>query len=278
MFTALTPVDIALYVTALLATGVVAGFIAGLLGVGGGIVIVPVLYYVFTALGVPEDVKMHIAVGTSLSTIIFTSAMSVRAHNSRGAVDWALLRRWTPGIVVGVIIGTQLAAFISGEMLTAIFGFVALIVAIYMIVSRPEWRLANQLPGTWAQRAMAAVIGLISSLMGIGGGTLSVPAMTLVGYPIHKAVGTASAIGFAIGVPGTIGMIIGGWGKPDLPPLSLGFVSLIGLILILPTSMLLAPVGARAAHALPVRALKFAFAVFLALTAIRMLYSVFFGT
>jgi uncharacterized membrane protein YfcA len=269
--------ELALYAASLLATGVAAGFIAGLLGVGGGIVIVPVLYFVLGALGVDEEVKMHVAVGTSLSTIVFTSFASFRAHSRRGAVDFELLRSWAPGIVAGVIIGSFLASVFSGDVLTAIFGTIALIVAIYMAFSKPEWRVFSGLPTGILKHAVAAVIGAVSALMGIGGGTLSVPTLTLCGYPIHRAVGTAAAIGFAIGVPGTIGFIIAGWGREGLPPLSLGYVSLLGLILILPTSMLLAPWGARAAHALPVRGLRIAFAVFLALTSARMLYSVWGG-
>jgi uncharacterized membrane protein YfcA len=269
--------EIALYAASLLATGVAAGFIAGLLGVGGGIVIVPVLYFVLGALGVDEEVKMHVAVGTSLSTIVFTSFASFRAHSRRGAVDFELLRSWAPGIVAGVIIGSFLASVFSGDVLTAIFGTIALIVAIYMAFSKPEWRVFSGLPTGILKHAVAAVIGTVSALMGIGGGTLSVPTLTLCGYPIHRAVGTAAAIGFAIGVPGTIGFIIAGWGREGLPPLSLGYVSLLGLILILPTSILLAPWGARAAHALPVRGLRIAFAAFLALTSARMLYSVWGG-
>jgi uncharacterized protein len=269
--------EIALYAASLLATGVAAGFIAGLLGVGGGIVIVPVLYFVLGALGVDEEVKMHVAVGTSLSTIVFTSFASFRAHSRKGAVDFELLRSWAPGIVAGVIIGSFLASVFSGDVLTAIFGTIALIVAFYMAFSKPEWRVFSGLPTGILKHAVAAVIGTVSALMGIGGGTLSVPTLTLCGYPIHRAVGTAAAIGFAIGVPGTIGFIIAGWGREGLPPLSLGYVSLLGLILILPTSMLLAPWGARAAHALPVRGLRIAFATFLALTSARMLYSVWGG-
>jgi uncharacterized membrane protein YfcA len=269
--------EIALYAASLLATGVAAGFIAGLLGVGGGIVIVPVLYFVLGALGVDEEVKMHVAVGTSLSTIVFTSFSSLRAHSRKGAVDFELLRSWAPGIVAGVIIGSFLASVFSGDVLTAIFGTIALIVAIYMAFSKPEWRVFSGLPTGILKHAVAAVIGTVSALMGIGGGTLSVPTLTLCGYPIHRAVGTAAAIGFAIGVPGTIGFIIAGWGREGLPPLSLGYVSLLGLILILPTSILLAPWGARAAHALPVRGLRIAFAAFLALTSARMLYSVWGG-
>jgi uncharacterized membrane protein YfcA len=271
--------EILLYAAALLATGVAAGFVAGLLGVGGGIVIVPVLYLLFSALGVPEEVRMHVAVGTSLSTIVFTSFSSLRAHNSRGAVDWELFRSWAPGIVIGVLLGTALASVISGKSLTAFFGGVALIVAGWMAFSSPKFQPFSGLPQGILKYIVTGCIGIVSALMGIGGGTLSVPTMTLCGYPIHKAVGTASAVGFLIGVPGTIGMIIGGWNHTTLtaPPFSLGYVSLLGLVLILPTSMLLAPYGAKAAHALPVRGLKIAFAIFLAVTSIKMLSSLWTG-
>jgi uncharacterized membrane protein YfcA len=265
--------QIALYAAALLATGVAAGFIAGLLGVGGGIVIVPVLFLLFTALGVPEDVRMQVATGTSLSTIVFTSFSSLRAHSRRGATDWDLFRSWAPGIVVGVLLGTVLASIVSGKSLTAFFGVVALLVAGWMAFSPRELQLFPGLPTGILKSLVTGAIGIVSALMGIGGGTLSVPTMTLCGYPIHRAVGTASAIGFLIGLPGTLGMIVGGWGKAGLPPFSLGYVNLLGLILILPASMLLAPWGARAAHALPVRGLKIAFAVFLAVTALKMLSS-----
>lgn len=269
--------ELALYAAALLATGVAAGFIAGLLGVGGGIVIVPVLYLLFTSLGVPEGVRMHVAVGTSLSTIVFTSFSSLRAHSRRGAVDWELFRSWAPGIIAGVLAGTALAAIVSGRSLTAFFGIVALVVAGWMAFSPAGLRLFSGLPGGALKYTVTGGIGVVSALMGIGGGTLSVPTMTLCGYPIHRAVGTASAVGFLIGVPGTLGMMIGGWGRAGLPPFSLGYVSVLGLALILPTSMLLAPWGARAAHALPVRGLKVAFAVFLAATSVKMLSSVWTG-
>jgi uncharacterized membrane protein YfcA len=269
--------EIALYAIALRATGVVAGFIAGLLGVGGGIVIVPVLYLLFTALGVAEEVRMHVAVGTSLSTIVFTSYSSLSAHSKKGAVDWELFRSWAPGIIAGVLIGTAIAAVISGKSMTAIFGGIALVVALWMAFSPTGLQLFPGLPTGVLKYVITACIGIISALMGIGGGTLSVPTMTLCGYPIHRAVGTASAVGFLIGVPGTFGMIIGGWGEPGLPWGSLGYVNLLGLALILPASMLMAPYGARAAHALPVRGLKIAFAVFLAATAVKMLSSIWTG-
>lgn len=263
------------YAAALLFTGAIGGFVAGLLGVGGGIVIVPVLFYIFTLLGIDGDVKMHLAVGTSLSTIIFTSAMSVRSHWRRCAVDMDMLKRWGLAIFAGVVVGTLLAAQVKGPVLIAVFGVVALLVSLHMAFSKPSWRIADKLPGGVAEQAMASGIGAVSAMMGIGGGTLSVPTLSLFGYPIHKAVGTAAAIGFIIGVPGTIGFVLSGLGQDDLPPFSFGYVSLLGLALITPTSILMAPVGAWAAHALPVCGLKLAFAAFLFVTALRMLWTVF---
>lgn len=256
----------------LLATGVFAGILAGLLGVGGGIVVVPVLFHIFTQMELPEDVRMHLAVGTSLATIIPTAISSIRSHNSRGAVDWALLKSWGPAIAVGVLIGAGLAAQLSGITLQAIFGTVALLVAFNMAFGKSEWRLGDGLPGEPLRAALGVVIGGFSSMMGIGGGTLSVPIMTLFNMPIHRAVGTASAIGLIIAVPGAIGFMVTGWGIAGRPDYSIGYVSVIGFALIVPATILAAPWGAKLAHSLPVRGLKLAFALFLALTAVRMLY------
>lgn len=254
----------------LLVAGAVAGLTAGLLGVGGGIVLVPVLWNLFTALGVDEAVRMHLSVGTSLATIIATSMSSVRAHYRRGAVDLVMLRSWGPWIFAGVLAGTALAGIARGPALTLVFASVALIVAVYMAFARPDWRIADHLPEGPGKVLLATGIGTVSAMMGIGGGTLGVPIFSLCGYPIHRAVGTASALGFIIGVPGAIGFAVSGWNVPNLPPFSLGYVSLLGFALIFPTSTLLAPYGARIAHGLNTLALKRAFAVFLGITALRM--------
>lgn len=264
--------EIVIFGALLLAAGAVAGVTAGLLGVGGGIVIVPVLWHMFDAIGIDEDVRMHVAVGTSLATIIATSVSSVRAHHRRGAVDFALLRSWGIWIFLGVLAGTAIAGFVRGPVLTAVFATVALIVSLHMGFGKQDWRIAESLPRNPGKAGLAAVIGAISAMMGIGGGTLSVPILSLFGYPIHRAVGTAAAIGFIIGIPGTIGFIITGLGVPERPPLSLGYISLIGFALIFPTSTLLAPYGAKLAHGLNTRNLKRVFAVFLGFTALRMFY------
>lgn len=267
-----TLLEISLLAVGLLATGAISGVVAGLLGVGGGIVIVPVLFHLFTTMNISADVRMHLAVGTSLATIIATSSSSIRAHWRRGAVDTALLRQWGPWIFVGVLVGTALAGLVRGTLLSAVFASVALVVAVHMGLGSPRKVISEQLPEGVSRAGLAGFIGAVSAMMGIGGGTLSVPILTLFNYPIHRAVGTAAAIGFIIGVPGAIGFVISGWSAPNLPPFSFGYINLLGLALILPTSMLLAPVGAKLAHSLDTTRLRRVFAIFLAVTAARMFY------
>jgi uncharacterized protein len=262
-------------IAAALATGVVAGILAGLLGVGGGIVIVPVLYHIFPLLAIDESVRMHLAVGTSLATIILTSTMSARAHARRGALDRGLLVTYAPGVVVGVLIGAFLGARARGEILVLVFACVALVVALDMAFRRRNVHLAEApLDGLPAQ-VIGFFIGGFSAVMGIGGGTLSVPAFTLMGVPVHRAVGTAAAIGLLISVPGALGFLWNGLGSPYLPPGSVGYISLPALAAIVPGTMLCAPLGARIAHAISDRALRGAFALFLFLTSARMFYGVF---
>lgn len=265
---------IALFLAGLIIAGAFSGFIAGLLGVGGGIIIVPALYFILSALGVAESVRMHVAVGTSLATIIVTSLISARAHAARGALDMPLLKQWAPGILVGVSAGSGLALLMDGRTLTGLFALIALLMAVQMALGDRGLRIGNEPPQGLVAQAIAATIGAISALMGIGGGGLFVMALSLYGYPMHRAVGTAAAIGFLVGVPGTVGFMLGGWGDPLVPPFSAGYVNLLAALLLLPTSMLAAPLGARAAHAMPVRSLKLAFAVFLAVMSIRMFASI----
>lgn len=264
----------ALLAVALLATGVIAGVTAGLLGVGGGIVIVPVLYYIFPLVGIQESVLMHLAVGTSLATIIATGASSARAHYKRGSIDMELLKRWLLPIAIGVIGGSALAGNLSGGMLTLIFGVVALLVAANMVLRKEGSGIADKLPGSPLREALGFVIGGVSVMMGIGGGTLGVPILTLFSFPIRKAVGTAAAIGLIIAIPGTLMSIWYGYGNPDLPPFSLGYVNLVGFFLIIPASVYSAPLGAKLAHTIPPEKLRLVFAVFLAFTGVRMIYKV----
>lgn len=274
MMSAATMPQLALLGVGMLGVGAVAGVTAGLLGVGGGIVIVPVLYHLFTAIGVDEAVRMHVAVGTSLASIIATSSTSIRAHAKRGAVDVALLHSWGPAVFLGVLLGTALAGHVRGPVLTGVFATVATLVSLHMLFGQPTWRVADSLPAGPSRYGLAGAIGTISAMMGIGGGTLSVPLLSMFGYPIHRAVGTAAAIGLIIGIPGALGFLVTGWGVPDRPPFSLGFVNLLGLLLILPTSMAMAPVGARLAHSLDTRKLRRVFAIFLGVTAARMFYGI----
>ncbi len=258
---------------ALVAAGLTAGLIAGLLGVGGGIVIVPVLFQLFTMLGISPEVTMHLAVGTSLASIVPTSISAVRTHIGRDAVDFKVLRNWAPGVVAGVLAGSALASIARGGVLTGVFGTVAMMVAFYMVLVPEGARLRESLPGLWVQRGIAAAIGCFSAMMGIGGGTLTVPSLVLCSYPIRRAIGTSSAVGMIIAIPGTIGFMIAGWDVPGRPPLSVGFVSLLGLALTAPTAMMTAPFGSRLAHLINPTLLRRAFAIFLMLTASRMFWT-----
>ncbi|WP_109613730.1 sulfite exporter TauE/SafE family protein [Pseudaminobacter salicylatoxidans] len=254
-------------------TGALSGLLAGLLGVGGGIVIVPVLYWGLLLFGFPPAIISHLAVATSLAVIIPTSISSMRAHSRRGTVDRSLVKLWGPAVFTGALIGGIMSSFISGGGLRAIFGVVGLLVAVNMASPR-HLVVSDHLPRSgWINRTMASVIGFISSLMGIGGGTLWVPTMTAFSHPVHRAVGTSAALGLLIALPGAAGFIWSGVGVADRPPFSLGFVSLPAVLIIAPASFLMAPYGARLAHALNARYLRLAFAFFLAITAGRMLMS-----
>lgn len=268
------PAFFAAFAAALLVTGAIAGILAGLLGVGGGIVIVPVLFLLFPFLGVEDAVLMHLAVGTSLATIIPTSIMSARTHHAKGGVDFDLLKSWGPAIFIGVILGAWAGTNAKGETLTLVFAIVAILVALNMAFRSNTMIIGTVLPGGPLRYAMGLVIGGFSVVMGIGGGTLSVPILTAYSYPIRRAVGTASAIGLIIAVPGAISFIIGGLGNDLLPPFSIGYANLLGFALIVPATMKMAPVGARLAHRIDPAKLKLAFALFLFLTACRMFYNV----
>lgn len=258
----------------LFATGIIAGIMAGLLGVGGGIVIVPVLFWILGLLNFPNEVSMHIAVGTSLAIIIPTSISSMRAHHKRHNVDWALVKSWGPAIAIGALVGGIASKYINGDVLRLIFGVIALLVSINMF--RPHTiRIAPQLPSSMSvQRAIGALIGTLSALMGIGGGTMTVPTMALFNYDMRRAVGTASSFGLFIALPATAGFIWSGLGVENRPPFSLGYISVIAACLIFPITVLTAPYGAKLAHHMNPARLKQVFAVFLGLTSIRMLWSI----
>lgn len=263
-------------VLALSGAGLAAGLLAGLLGVGGGIVVVPVLFHLFTLLGIDESVRMHVAVATSLATIIPTAMSSTRAHYKRGNVDAPLLATLTPGLVLGVVIGGIVSGRVTGATLTLIFAVIALLVAANMSLRKQPKIIADALPGRLARTGIGAVIGSLSTMMGIGGGTLSVPTLSAFNYPLLRAVGTAAAIGLIIAIPGVITFMIVGAGVPERPPGSIGYVNLVGFALIVPTTMLAAPWGARLASAIDPKLLRNLFALFLLITSLRMFYD-FFG-
>lgn len=258
----------------LVATGVVAGVLAGLLGVGGGIVIVPVLYHVFTLLGIDESVRMHVAVGTSLATIIPTSIMSARAHRRRGSLNVDILKKLVPAVCVGVLIGAVLSGYLSGKVLTSVFATVALLVAANMAFKRDDFAVGNGLPGPVGTGFIGLFIGGISTLMGIGGGTLSVPMLNALRTPMHVAVGTGAALGMVISLPGAIAFLINGIDVPLRPPATVGYINLLGMALIVPATMVTTSWGARLAHAIDARRLRQVFALFLALTSARMFYGI----
>jgi uncharacterized protein len=262
------------YLGALIGAGVFAGFIAGLFGVGGGTVTVPVLYYLFTHMGISQDVAMHVSVATSLATIIATSLSSSRAHEKRGAVDHELLNIWGPFIAGGAVLGALVAGSMSGENMRLFFGSFLIFVALYMLLGKDGKVLRQAPPAKIWQRFVAAVIGTFSSIVGVGGGALSVPTLAAWNVPMQRAIGTSSAFGVIIALPGAIGFVISGWGHEGLPPYSLGYVSLMGLAVLLPTTALLAPVGARVAHFLSRQVLRRIFGGFLVIIAGKMLWGV----
>jgi uncharacterized membrane protein YfcA len=258
-------------VLALAASGAVGGFIAGLLGVGGGIVVVPALDFALQSVGYSHDAALHVAVATSVATIIPTGLSSSRSHSRRDAVDTDIVRRWTLPIVAGALAGAVAASHLDGRMLAAVFGSVALAAGLKMLLPLEGLVLHDGVPRGIAGALLAAVIGAVSSMMGIGGGTLSVPTMTLCGEPVHKAVGTASLLGLSIAVPATLAYLLARpQGNEALPPFTVGYVSLLGLAVVAPLSWGLAPLGARVAHALDRRTLAATFGCFLLLVAVRM--------
>lgn len=259
-------------IAAIAASGALGGLLAGLLGVGGGIVIVPVLDAALEFAGVPSGAALHVAVATSMATIIPTSLSSSRSHARRGSVDYALMKRWSLPIVLGSLAGSLLAARMDARILAAVFGCVALAAALKMLLPLDDLVLRRSVPGGIGGASIPAAIGALSAMMGIGGGTLSVPTMTLCGEPVHKAVGTSALTGLWISVPATLGYLLAPAADAAGLPLTIGYVSLPGLAIIAPVSWAVAPLGARLAHALDRRRLSAAFGLFLTLVAARMLY------
>lgn len=257
-------------IVALLATGVFAGILAGLLGVGGGIVIVPVLYFLFQQFGVSPQSAIVIATATSLSTIVFTSISSIRAHAQKGNVDAALLKRWGPFVFMGVLVGSGLVTVVPGDLLILIFGVIACYAA-YNMLFKPQSVISDTLPAPHWQRLMATLIGMFSSMAGIGGGTLSVPTLSLFNYEAKRAVGTAAAIGLVIALPGALTLLFVGQTPADAPTGTFGLVNAFAFLFIVPLTVLFAPVGANLANKLDSQKLKKIFAIVLLITGVRML-------
>lgn len=272
----LTP-EFLIIAATLLAAGALTGILAGLFGVGGGALIVPVLFEVFGVLDVPDETRMPLAVGTSLAIIVPTSIRSWMSHRARGAVDDALLKAWAIPIVLGVIAGAVIARYAPPVVFQLVFVVVAGANAIKLISGTKLWDLAPDLPTGPRLHAYGGLIGFLASLMGIGGGQISNIIMSLHGRPIHQAVATSAGIGVLISVPGAIGYMFAGWGQAGLPPDAIGFVSLVGLCLFAPTTILTANLGVRLAHGMSARALELAFGTFLAIVCLRFVYAIVAG-
>lgn len=261
------------FAAALAGAGLVAGVLAGLFGIGGGAILVPVFYQVFGLLGVDEAVRMHLAVGTSLAIIVPTSLRSFLSHKARGAVDMKLLKSWIVPIPLGVAAASLIAASVSSGGLRAIFAIIAVLVGLRMLFNRVSWRLGDDLPPNPWRAGVGAMIGLLSALMGIGGGVLNNTFMTVFSRPVHQAVATSAGVGVLISIPGLIGYVWAGWGSAGLPPFSTGYVNWAAVALIIPITLMVAPLGVRLAHALDKRQLEIGFGVFLLLVAARFFFS-----
>ena len=255
----------------LLVAGAVAGLLAGLLGVGGGIVLVMAFFHVFETLGFAGPQLMQICLATSLATIVVTSARSEMAHDRPGAVDWAILRGWGPGIVIGAGLGVLVAAALTSQVLQLLFGGLAMLIGLYMAFGRPDWRIGSEVPQGLMRAAIAPVIGLLSVLMGIGGGSFGVPLMTLFGSPIHQAVATAAGFGMLIAVPSVLGFLFVTVDPATRPPWTIGAVNLPAFAIIIAMTLLTTPLGARLAHRMNPKPLRRVFAIFLVVVALNML-------
>ncbi|MCP1335859.1 sulfite exporter TauE/SafE family protein [Futiania mangrovi] len=266
----LTGPEIALAVAAIGVTAAFVGFMAGLLGIGGGMILVPILDKIFTSIGVPDETAIRLSVGTSLATVVVTAIRSARSHYKRGSFDPEVAKAWAPWIVIGASAGAVIASVIAGASLRGVFGVVAIVLALNMAFGKEEWRISTRLP-EFLRWAIGTLVGGVAVMMGLGVGGLGVPAMTLYGIDIRRAVGTAAGLGLATSIPGALVLMYQGLDAPGLPPFSLGYVNFVAFALIVPITILTAPLGVAANHKISMKALRRAFAVFLALMAFRML-------
>jgi uncharacterized protein len=285
MMAGLNPAELVELALMLVAVGALSGFFAGIFGIGGGAVLVPVFYECFRLAGVPLEVRMPLCIGTSLAIIIPTSIRSFRAHYARGAVDMDILRSWWLPIVIGVVAGSITARFAPERLFKIVFVMVAWSAAARLLLARDNWKFGDEMPKGPLMKLYGFVVGLLSTLMGVGGGLFSNLLMTFYGRPIHQAVATSSALAVLISIPGALGYIYAGWPAaahyPDVAalqlPFALGYVSLIGAVLVMPTSLLTAPLGVRAAHALSKRRLEIAFGCYLFIVGSRFVISLLSG-
>lgn len=269
----------------LIAVGTLSGFLAGLFGIGGGAILVPVFYECFRLAGVPLDVRMPLCVGTSLAVIIPTSISSYRAHHARGAIDKEILHTWWLPVLVGVITGSVIARYAPERLFKIVFVMVAYSAAVRMLSANENWKIGDDLPKGPLMRFFGLCVGLLATLMGVGGGLFANLLMTFYGRPIHQGVATSAAIAVLVSIPGALGYIYAGWPVaghyPDVAalqaPLALGYVSLIGAILVMPTSLLTAPLGVRVAHALSKKTLERAYGTYLLIVGTRFAISLWHG-
>ncbi len=259
-------------IAALVAIGAFAGVVGGLLGVGGGIVLVPAFFYAFGTLGYGGDQLMQVCVATSMATIAITSLRSVSAHNRKGAVDWSVLKTWGPTLVIAAAVGTFVASRLPSLTLQAVFAVLAGLAGLWMALGRDTWRLGEGMPPQPVRSLLAGAVGFFSAMMGIGGGTFGVPLMTLYNLPIHRAVATAAGFGVLIAVPAVVGFLV--LPVADAPPYTVGAVNIPAFLVVIGTTLLTTPLGVRLAHAMNPKPLKRAFAIFLILVALNMLRKV----
>jgi len=258
-------------VVVLILVGGVAGVLAGLLGVGGGVLLVPAFFYVFQTLGYDGPQLMQVCLATSLATIILTSARSLLSHNRRGVVDWQILLRWAPGIAVGAITGVLVASSLRSTILQGLFGVIGIVIGLYMGLGKAEWRLGHEMPGGFRRVVISTMLGFLSVLMGIGGGSFGVPLMTLYNMAIHRAVAIASGFGILIAVPSVLGFLMMEVDAQSRPPMTIGAVNLVAFFIVISMTLITTPYGVKLAHTMDPKPLKLIFAVFLILVAMNML-------
>ena len=261
--------DLLFSVMLLVGTGIFAGFIAGLFGIGGGVVVVPALYYIYTLAEVDESIRMHLAVGTSLANIVPISIISAINHHRRGSVNLDFLKFISLSLLIGVIFGSIAVSFLEGSSLILIYSIILFFVALQFFFWKDEWRFADKFPNNLKGHGYGSTIGFLSVIIGVGGGSISIPILKLYNFDIRRAIGTAAGIGTIIAVPGTIGFIIAGIQNNVTLPLTFGYVSLVGLILITPMTIIGAPLGVRFAHYLSKGKLSFIFGLFILFMSIR---------